>query len=219
VKTLIAAALLLAIVSPAHAETCIGRVKIDAANVIITGGHFIVNGFTLNTGLELGAHSTLTTVSNNLMSAVNGGALTNGIKIDSGASLFTIQGNSFLFTTNPIVYAPNGETALIKDNIGVDDTCPNVASAASISLPNASTCVNITGSTAKRDSTNNKCSGRSVLYKSQKRSSLNTGGAAATQFCTAATLAPSASKTANSSSATYSMKSATAHSLFINGSL
>jgi hypothetical protein len=170
-------------------------VKIDAANVIITGGHFIVNGFTLNTGLELGAHSTLTAVSNNLMSAVNGGALTNGIKIDSGASVFTIQGNSFLFTTNPIVYTPNAETALIKDNIGVDNTCPSVASAASISLPNAATCVNITGSTAIKDITNSTWSGRSVLLQSQNGVALNTGGAAATQFCTAATLAPFASKT------------------------
>jgi hypothetical protein len=44
VKTLIAAALLLALATPAHAETCTGRVKIDPMMNELAGGKIVYVG-------------------------------------------------------------------------------------------------------------------------------------------------------------------------------
>jgi hypothetical protein len=75
------------------------------------------------------------------------GTLTEGVQIVSGANILNIQSNNFETTTKPIIFTPNNETAIIKGNMGVDNTTPTIASSSSITLPIAPQ-VYITGTMA-----------------------------------------------------------------------
>lgn len=67
-----------------------------------------------------------------------------------GNSTINILGNDLSESATPISYTPNNETINISNNLGVDNVCPSVTTTGSggaISLPNAATCVHLTGTT------------------------------------------------------------------------
>jgi hypothetical protein len=153
----------------------------------------IATGYTLTTGIEIGASANNITLSGNSIYG-SGGTITNGIKIDSGAQIFSITGNNII-ATNPFSYTPAAETAVITNNLGVDNVCPMVASGTSISVPNAYSCINVTGSTAITDITNSAWSNRQFVLRSNDGVALNTGGSGGTLFCIATSMSAGQSVT------------------------
>lgn len=161
-------------------------VKLNTFGITVTGSQLIATGYTLATGIEIGASANNITLSGNSIYG-SGGTITNGIKIDNGAQIFNITGNTII-ATNSFSYTPAGETAVIVNNLGDDNVCPMVASGTTIAVPNAATCIDVTGSTPITDITNSIWSDRRVILRSQDGVALNTGGSAGTQFCIATTV-------------------------------
>jgi hypothetical protein len=105
----------------------------------------------------------------------------------SSSGWMTITGNQISESATPIQYVPTGnENMNIVNNLGVDNFCPNVMSAASISIPNAATCVHITGGTGISSITNSAWITRTVRLISDSGTVLSTGGTP--PFCTGITL-------------------------------
>jgi hypothetical protein len=115
----------------------------------------VTNGMLIGNGVDnQPVHIAIT---GNHFGATQGGAMTNGINIHLGASAYlnpdyvTIGDNEMGVVANPIVTnAQNniyGMQWAIANNEGVDDVCPTVASASSLSLPGAYSCYHVTGTT------------------------------------------------------------------------
>lgn len=85
----------------------------------------------------------------NVKSGDCGVVLPIALKLATGVGVIEVNGNQFNLSTVPVSWAPttgNGDTAVFKDNIGIDNIVPNLASASTITLP-LNPQVDVTGTT------------------------------------------------------------------------
>jgi hypothetical protein len=159
------------------------------SNISILNSHFTNNGGGTTTGaaIKIGVVSAISVIGNQIMDIL--GTYSTGIQIVTGAANFTITNNDLAQTTTPISWTPVGETAIVHDNRGVDNLCPTVVSANPIAIPNAATCINLTGSVGITNISGSQWSNRQVRVITPAGVALGTGGAANTKFCTAITTA------------------------------
>lgn len=154
---------------------------IQAGTAITISGNQIVadgGGTTTGPGIKIAAGVQDLTIAGNLLSGFNG-TLATGISLPSaglGAGIWTITGNTILATT-PLAYTPNGETAIIDDNLGIQNTCPAVADAAAITFPASASCFRLDGGTTVTAIANSAWSNREVDIIAGAGKTLNAGGA------------------------------------------
>ncbi|AAR89341.2 gp48 [Burkholderia phage Bcep43] len=101
-------------------------------------------------GISLGATMQKVAIQNNTIGTCDqtSGSLATGITVPSGVDKLMITGNRLDTATAPLSLADSAAAAwVIRDNLGVDNITGNIASAASIVLPN-NPIVNVTGTTA-----------------------------------------------------------------------
>lgn len=140
---------------------------IQAGNSItITGNHIVADGggTTTGPGIKVASGVENLTITGNTLSGFNG-TLATGIQLPSsgpGTGVWTITGNALLAGTTTISYTPNGETVVIKDNVGIDNICPDVTDGASITFPATANCFNLRGVTTITGITNSSWSNREV---------------------------------------------------------
>ena len=123
-------------------------------NVTIDNSTICPSAASTGTGVLIEAAASETMVRNNrigLCDHPTSGSLAMGVSVTQSSSNFVgiITGNDFANSTTPINYAPSGgsnTTAIIKDNEGLDNVTPAVASATTITLP-VNPVVSITGTT------------------------------------------------------------------------
>jgi hypothetical protein len=118
------------------------------ANITISNSEFCADGGSTVSGpaIKVGASVRYINILGNKIGSC-WGRLAEGIQIAPGANILNIQHNNFGTTANPIAYLPNNDTAIIKDNMGIDNTTQTISSSHSITLPIAPQ-IHITGTTA-----------------------------------------------------------------------
>lgn len=139
-------------------------------------------------GIHILAGPSNTSIKNNVVGSCDvSGSFPNGVLVDSGANSFTITGNDISSGTTAWAVLLSGTsastTALVKDNLGIDNNIATLASAATIGLL-TNTLYSITGTTAVT-TINGMYSGRMVYLTTPSGVSFNTGG----NICNAVTSA------------------------------
>jgi hypothetical protein len=116
------------------------------------------------------------------------GAFTQGVQLignGPGSGLFKVQNNT-IGNATPLVYTPNGETAIISNNLGIDNIVPGVVDAAQITIPPGVNGVRITGTgTPITDIINSNYSGRNLPFTAYfaAATTFATTGSTGTKFC------------------------------------
>ena len=145
-------------------------------NITISNSTFCADGGGTTTGpaIKVGASASNINITGNTFGSCFG-TLTNGVQVLTGANILNIQGNDFGMTTNPLVFSPNSETAIVANNMGIDNLQPLIEAAATITLPNNPT-VRVSG-TATISTMNGTWSNRQViLLPFENALSFTTGG-------------------------------------------
>lgn len=158
------------------------RIGTNPTNVVINGNIIGSGGATLTSGVQLNAAGGGTIISN------NGFSSTTGVTVTGASNVFSLLGNNLALTTTPISYTPNGETAILRNNIGVDGVQPTLASASTITLP-LNPQITLSG-TAAIATINGGWSGRDVMFFQTGPVTFVTGGTAGKAICNA--LSPAA---------------------------
>lgn len=157
----------------------------DVDSLIITNNQLCADGGgTQNVGTKVAATVTNLIYTNNNMNCFDG-TLAKGLQLAAagvGGGIWVVADN-ILTGTTPLDWAPNRETAVVHDNLGVDNVTPTVASGASITLP-VNRMVNISGVAAIADMAG-AWGGRRVTIIPSGAFTLVTGGAAGTAICSA----------------------------------
>ena len=180
----------------AHASTSqtVPIVDLEAGNYVsVVGSQIVADGnTTVGIGLKLGSGLAYALVSGDQFPP-KFGHFADDI-IVSGANHFNISSNIIPSAGGavPLSYTPAGENAVISNNIGLDDACGTVASAATISFTNSG-CNYITGTTAVTEISNSAWQNRSIKVIAPSGVAFNTGGSAGSAsggpMCVTTTLA------------------------------
>jgi hypothetical protein len=154
-------------------------------NISITGSHIDAwpSGTTF-AGIELangvGNQPGHIVIEGNHIGVEAGATLTNGVYIKStglNPEYVTVTGNELEQAQTPINVATGANNQLwtFGNNIGVDDLCPSIASANTITLPGAAACVYVTGTTTIQNIVP-AWANRKVTLIAKNGLSLTTGG-------------------------------------------
>lgn len=163
-------------INDAHID-CWGGSSCSGAGLKVNGSgagqpaHLVITGNHIGENDEAGGGSTLAT----------------GILISGGGVAYaTITGNDLTEPTTPISFTPPAATdrILFSANAGVDDLCPAYASAGTVNINNADSCMTVTGTTTVT-TLGNPWANRSVKIVATSGFSFATGG----NICTNLSLA------------------------------
>lgn len=123
------------------------------------------------------------------------GTLAKGIQIlggGAGTGIFQIVGNDFgELLTDAIDWTPMEESAVVSGNLGISNVCPNVTSAATITVPVTTECIHLTGVVTVTAIENSAWSNRRFFVYADDGLDFNTGGGSR-PICSNLTLAAGA---------------------------
>lgn len=165
---------------------------VDGIKVLSTGSHIKITDSSIGScttnptiqqsGISLLGSANYVLIDGNVIEDNVFGVNVNG----SAGPIFQLTNNRiFTNTTAEINWAPNGETAIVSNNLGVDNLIPTVASATSIAMP-VNSVVAISGTATVTAITQAWSNATKTIYASDVAGFAITGGAGST--CTNVTL-------------------------------
>ena len=127
------------------------------------------------------------------------GALQYGAELDGngGSTIWDITGNDLAGSASPLNYTPTNDSILLSNNMGLSNTCPTVANAASITIAAGVPCAHISGTGTITDITNSLYANRSFVLIADAGLTFSTGGSAGTKFCTGSSITATSSTQIN----------------------